>query len=252
ADPQSALIACIQQHGLMVKRTAWRITGNEHLAEDVCQVVFLVLVRKMKQLTRVQALGGWLHRVAVLAARDAIKAEARRKRREERVAMLYQASGQTAKELPTGLDEAIDRLPEKYRQVIVAHYLEGRKHVQIADDLGIPEETVKKRGSLGLQRLRQVLAPSTTGLSVAALTSALSAEAGAAPLAASQVAAIQAAATGTAATVQVTAMADLAVKAMLWAKMKLYALVMASVAVVAVPTYLALKPTSEPGGLVGH
>src|SRR5262249_3588814 len=38
----TALSECIRRYAPMVKRTAWRITGDEHRAEDVCQAVFMV------------------------------------------------------------------------------------------------------------------------------------------------------------------------------------------------------------------
>jgi hypothetical protein len=85
---------------------------------------------------------------------------------------------------------------------------------------------------------------------VAGLASLLSGEAAAAaPMAAAQVGAIQAAVAG-GASVQVSALAAAATKALLWGKLKLYALIIASVALVAVPAYVLLKPSEA--GLVGH
>src|SRR5215475_12003073 len=60
----NALAECVRRYGPMVKRSAWRITGDEHLAEDVCQAVFFVLLRKAASLTNVKMLGAWLYRVA--------------------------------------------------------------------------------------------------------------------------------------------------------------------------------------------
>jgi RNA polymerase sigma factor (sigma-70 family) len=247
SDRDTALSECIRRYGSMVKRTAWRITGDEHRAEDACQAVFMVLVRKAGSLVNVNLLGAWLYRVAVATAANTVKSQVRRQRREQESVMVAQAQSKPTTTLLKSVDQAVNRLPDKYRQVIVAHYFEGRTYAEVAAGLGLPEETVKKRGGRGVDRLRQLLARSAAPtLSVAALTSLLSAEAtaaSAAALATGQVAVIHAAATGTGAAVQVTALADLAIKAMFWAKMKVYALIMASVAVVAVPAYVALKPS---------
>ena len=165
--------------------------------------------------------------------------------------MAAQAHSKPATTLLKGLDEAVNRLSDADRQVIVAHYFQGQSYAEVGCKLGVPEATAQKRGVRGLERLRQYLAKAgAPALSVAALTSLLSAEASAAPLATSQVAAIQAAATGSTANVQVTALADLALKTMFWAKMKIYAAIAATVAVVAVPATVLLRPADA--GLVGH
>src|SRR5262245_66571724 len=77
---EAALAECIGRYGPMVQRTAWRITGDEHLAEDVCQAVFLVLMRKSARLQEVNMLGAWLYRVAVLTARKIVEGKGRRQR----------------------------------------------------------------------------------------------------------------------------------------------------------------------------
>src|SRR5262245_10566611 len=71
-----ALVECIRRLGRRAKRTAWRITANDHRADDVCQAVFLVLVRKAASLAAHTTPGAWLHQVTVLTARDVVKSEA--------------------------------------------------------------------------------------------------------------------------------------------------------------------------------
>jgi RNA polymerase sigma factor (sigma-70 family) len=231
---EAALAECIRRYGPMVKRSAWRITGDEHSAEDVCQAVFMVLVRKAASLTTVNLLGAWLYRVTVAAARDAIKSQGRRQRREQESVMVAQAQSKPATTLLKRLDDAVNRLPDKYRQVIVAHYFEGRTYAEVAAGLGVAEETVKKRGGRGVDRLRELLARM----------------AGSAPLAAASIAAIQASAISMAPS-QAAVLAKGAMNAMFWAKAKVYASIVAAAATVtAVPAYILLKPTDA--GLVGH
>jgi RNA polymerase sigma factor (sigma-70 family) len=249
----TALAECIRRFGPMVRRTAWRITCDEHRADDVCQAVFLILLRKAAGLANHTSPSAWLHQVTVLTARDMVKSEARRQRREQEAVMVAQAQATPLTRLPTGIDQAIVRLPEIYRRVIVAYYLEGHSHAAVAAKLGVSEEIVRKRASRGLDRLRKYLARTAVGsLTVAALTGLLTGEAAAAQttcLTAAQVAAIQAAAAGSA-SVQVSGLATAATKALVWAKVKVYAAIVASVAVVAVPAVVMLKPADT--GLVGH
>src|SRR5262249_23728527 len=151
---------------------------------------FMVLVRKAAGLTKGNTLGPWLYRVAVMAARDVVKAQARRQRREQESAMVAQAQSKPTTTLLKGLDEAVNRLPESDRQVIVAHYFQGQSYAEVGAKLGLAAETVQKRGARSVERLRQYMARAgAPALSVAALTSLLSAEASAAPLATAQVAA---------------------------------------------------------------
>jgi RNA polymerase sigma factor (sigma-70 family) len=250
SNRDKALAELIRRYGAMVKRTAWRITGDEHAAEDVCQAVFMVLIRKAGGLTRGNMLGPWLYRVAALAARDVVKSQARRHRREQESAMVAQAQDKPTTTLLKGLDEAINQLSEADRQVIVAHYFQGQSYAEVGAKLGLSEQTVQKRGVRSVNRLRQYLARAgAPALSVAALTSLLSAEASAAPLATAQVAAIHAAINGSA-TAQAAALANLAIKAMFWAKMKLVGAAVAVAVAVAVPAAVMLKPSDN--GLVGH
>src|SRR5262245_8462080 len=107
---ETALAQCIGRYGPMVQRTAWRITGDEHLAEDVCQAVFLVLMRKADRLQQVEMLGAWLYRVAVLTARKIVEGKVRRQRREQEAVVVAQARPNPLMRLPTGIDRAISRL----------------------------------------------------------------------------------------------------------------------------------------------
>src|SRR5262249_33950106 len=49
----TALGECLARYGQMVQRTARRIANDQHLAEDVCQAVLLVLLRKAGRLGQV-------------------------------------------------------------------------------------------------------------------------------------------------------------------------------------------------------
>jgi RNA polymerase sigma factor (sigma-70 family) len=250
SNKTTALGECLARYGCMVQRTARRITNDDHLAEDVCQAVFLVLLRKAASLAKVESLAAWLHRVAILAARNTVKVEMRRKKREERAAMVHEHVREPAAKLPTGIDQAIDRLPEVYRRVIVAHYLEGRPYAEVASRLGVSEETARMRSTRALERLRRSLAPTTAGLTVVALSSALTAEAAAASAAPPMAAAPLLAPAGAGLTASVSTLADATVKALFWAKMKIYAVAVAAAATLAVPAYVLLKPSDQ--GLVGH
>lgn len=57
------------------------------------------------------------------------------------------------------LEDALDRLPDGYREVVVLHYLYGYRHTDIASLLGISVGTSKSQASRGIERLRSFMNP---------------------------------------------------------------------------------------------
>lgn len=55
------------------------------------------------------------------------------------------------------LDQALERLPQEFREVIVLRELEGLSYKEIADITGAPVGTVMSRLSRGRERLRRAL-----------------------------------------------------------------------------------------------
>jgi RNA polymerase sigma-70 factor, ECF subfamily len=55
------------------------------------------------------------------------------------------------------VEEALRRIGEAHRHVLVETYLRGRPYSDVATDLGVPEGTVKSRVYYGLRALRNAL-----------------------------------------------------------------------------------------------
>lgn len=55
------------------------------------------------------------------------------------------------------IEEAMRRIGEQHRRVLVETYYLGRPYAEVAKDLGVPEGTVKSRVYYGLRALRVVL-----------------------------------------------------------------------------------------------
>jgi RNA polymerase sigma-70 factor (ECF subfamily) len=55
------------------------------------------------------------------------------------------------------VEEAMRRIGEQHRQILVETYYRGRPYADVAGELGIPEGTVKSRVYYGLRALRVVL-----------------------------------------------------------------------------------------------
>lgn len=163
----------------LVYGTCRRILRNPSDAEDVAQECFETLAVKTRADGR--ALGAWLHTVATRRALDRIKTESRRREREQRVyAARLEPAPPDWDEIYTVVDEAIAALPEKERVPLVAHFLEGQTHAEIAARIGISRPTASYRIQQGLERIRKDLKRrniTTTGAALgAALGAGLAAE----------------------------------------------------------------------------
>jgi RNA polymerase sigma factor (sigma-70 family) len=233
----------IARHGPMVLRTCLRLTGNPSDAEDAAQAVFLVLSQKCAAIK--ENLAGWLYKVAQDGAHEVVRARRRRARREEKKAQQQKAQQKQAQmarstplpdiDLREELDAALVRLPVQERMAVVLRYLEDRDYAEAARMAGCTEATMRWRAMKGLDRLRSVLARRGAVFSVAALATFLAQEA-AASVPATQLLGWAAALTagtaaGTAVSTGATAAAQSVMQGMLWAKVKMYAMVAASLTV---------------------
>src|SRR5512147_1381624 len=83
-NSQEAFGELVRRHVNLVYSTALRqVGGDTYLAKDVAQTVFTDLARKAHSLSRRPTLSGWLYTSARFAAAKAVRAEQRRRGREE-------------------------------------------------------------------------------------------------------------------------------------------------------------------------
>jgi RNA polymerase sigma factor (sigma-70 family) len=244
AQDEQAFTALLQRHGPLVLGVCRRVLGDADDAEDAFQATFLVLARQAATGFRPRALAGWLHGVAYRTAQRARKQAAKR-RAKERQAARTAACEPSAEVLWADvrrvLDEEIGGLPEKYRAPFVLCYLQGKTNVEAAEELGCPHGTVLSRLATARERLRARLERRGITLSVAALVALLAEELIAATLprglaaAAVRVAlAVPAGTTPQPASSAVEALAEGAMQATGWMKVRAAALALLLVGVLAV------------------
>src|SRR5258706_15260758 len=87
------LTGLVQRYVDLVYSAARRQLCDSHAAQDVTQQVFIVLLRKGRQLRPETVVASWLLKVTALECRNVIKAEARRARRERKVAQMRSEVG---------------------------------------------------------------------------------------------------------------------------------------------------------------
>lgn len=151
---ERAFTALVQRHVDLVYSVAKRMVRSPQLAEEVAQSVFLDLAKNATHMKPNTILAAWLYRVTHRRAVDLVRRESRRERREQVAFEL--AQGETAadssKELL--LDDAMQRLAETDRAVIVLRFFQGKSLQEVGADLGISDDAAQKRVSRAVEQLR--------------------------------------------------------------------------------------------------
>lgn len=169
-DP-AAFRELVDRYAGLVYGISLRVTGDRHMAEDVCQDCFLELARKARMVR--ENVAGWLHAVATSRSLNVVRSRKRRTRREQAVAGDGVAATESpeSRELQSLIDRALSGLSDDLRLPIILHYLEGQSQQEVAERLGINQATVSRRLKRGVQQLRRRLGRFGVITTVAALTS---------------------------------------------------------------------------------
>jgi RNA polymerase sigma factor (sigma-70 family) len=154
----AAFEALMARHGSMVLTVCRQVLGDSHAAEDAFQATFLVMIRRSGSLRVRQpgSLGPWLHGVAYRIALKTRQGASRRRARECRLAVAAISRPSAVVEdgeLRALLHDEVNQLPAKYRAPVVLCYFEGRTHDEAGAALRWPVGTVRGR----LARARDLL-----------------------------------------------------------------------------------------------
>jgi RNA polymerase sigma-70 factor (ECF subfamily) len=169
AGDSEAFRLLVERHSRALFRLAYRMTGNQHDAEDVVQEAFLKAYRNLDRFDERAQVGSWLYRIASNCAFDVLRA---RQRREQR---LESADADTGPELPASepgpdrlalggdvrrrVDAALGRMSPRERAAFVLRHFEGRSIKEIGHALDLDANAVKQSVCRAVRKARQVLAP---------------------------------------------------------------------------------------------
>lgn len=155
---RSAFDEFVHARGPALARTAYLLTGDHHLAEDLLQTALMQAARHWERIhTSPEAF------VRRTLYHQNISWWRRRRFRETSLDGYDDASTATDRDLRLTLDEALRRLTVKQRTVLVLRFYEDLTEVQTAAALGISPGTVKSTSRHALARLR-TLAPELADL----------------------------------------------------------------------------------------
>jgi RNA polymerase sigma-70 factor (ECF subfamily) len=153
-----SLVRAHQQRAYAVARA---IVASHEDAEDAVQDGFLHAYRALDRFLPGQPFGAWLHRIVANAALDLTR---RRRVRDadplpENLATAFGDPAEHA-DLRARLRDGLAQLSARQRAVIVMHDVQGFRHGEIGEVLGIPEGTARSdlfHARLSLRRALRVL-----------------------------------------------------------------------------------------------
>jgi RNA polymerase sigma-70 factor (ECF subfamily) len=135
---------------------AYRMAGDENLAEEFTQQTFVRAFDKLETFRGESKLSTWLHRIATSVVLNGLRGVRRFRSREtdlEAGNRVAHRAEEVEPDLKRRLYEAIDALPDNHRAVFVMHEIEGYKHQEIAEIMEIRVGTSKSH----LHRARATL-----------------------------------------------------------------------------------------------
>jgi RNA polymerase sigma-70 factor (ECF subfamily) len=165
---ESAFAALVERYQERVFRLLSRYSRDPVECEDLAQEVFLKVFRKLHTFQQDSAFFTWLYRITVNTATDHLSRHSRRRLQlveDDAVLDLGQPRSEAADvaqplldaELAAVTRDVLQRLPEKYRTILVLREYEDLSYTQIAEVLAINLGTVESRLFRARQRFKEAL-----------------------------------------------------------------------------------------------
>jgi RNA polymerase sigma-70 factor (ECF subfamily) len=168
---QKAYARLVETHRVAVFHIVNRIVRNDEAARDLVQETFMKAFTSLGSYRSEFRFSTWLYKIAANSSIDYL-----RKKRIHALSLdapMETSDGQMEIEVPDethnpemqlvrkqqrfSIDEAINSLPPKYREVIELRHKDDKPYEEIADLLGIPVGTVKARIFRARELLKQKL-----------------------------------------------------------------------------------------------
>jgi RNA polymerase sigma-70 factor (ECF subfamily) len=154
----------VRQHADRVYRLAYRLSGNQHDAEDLTQETFIRVFRSV-QSYQPGTFEGWLHRITTNLFLDMVRRRTRVRMEAlpddyDRVPADDPSPEQIFHDARLGADlqAALDSLAPEFRAAVVLCDIEGLSYEEIGATLGVKLGTVRSRIHRGRQGIRDYLA----------------------------------------------------------------------------------------------
>lgn len=154
----------VQRYQHIVYSICYRYAQNPVDAQDLAQEVFLTTFRRLDSFREQAKFSTWLYRLGVNRCIDFTRKRQRERKwqgGEVQDYMADSAPGPEDEALRSDdarmLNQAIERLPDKYKSVLILYYTQELSYADISQALDIPVKTVETRLYRARKRLRDLL-----------------------------------------------------------------------------------------------
>jgi RNA polymerase sigma-70 factor (ECF subfamily) len=170
AGDSRAFRLLVDRHQGRIVALLGRLCGCPEQALDLAQETFLAAYRHLETFRQESRFSTWLHAIAVNQARaaarrrkpavslDEVSQDGRRRVAEPVAELPAVSAGLERAELARRITAALERLDERYREVVVLADMHDASYEEIAETLEIPVGTVRSRLHRGRTELRTLLA----------------------------------------------------------------------------------------------
>lgn len=161
-DKDTQLEYLIRRFGKQVHKLAYYYLRDKHLAEDICQEVFIKIYHNMGKFRNESSYFTWIYRITVNLCKDYLKSATFKRFVTEGFVDNWYRSAMKTNELFEEVDggevfNMVMSLPKKYRVPISLHYFDGFSVSEISKIMKISESNVKVRLHRGRKMLKDLL-----------------------------------------------------------------------------------------------
>lgn len=158
---RDALVRLLREIETHVYRTAYYILGNEQDAMDASQEALLRIYTKIGSYEQKAKFSTWVQRIVTNVCIDKFR-RAKPTVSIEEHNMVFTTQHDVEDEVMStyvakDIRDAIDKLPDHHRAVVVLRYLQDFSYNEIADSLNLPLNTVKSYLFRARQQLQSLL-----------------------------------------------------------------------------------------------
>lgn len=163
-DPEAGVILLFRGYYLKLCSHAARFVSSREIAEDIVSDIFLEFQLKNLHTVITTSYRAYLYTAVRNRAFDYLRSELLRSNpldeqsREIPASVAFDPESITQfEELYHDVENAVQSLPLKRRQVYLKHRFEGKKYIEIAEELGIPIRSVETLSYQATQEVRRIL-----------------------------------------------------------------------------------------------
>lgn len=166
---RNALISLIQPYSRLIYHVAYKIVLHEDDAHDVCQMVYLKLVDKIKQFKVQGHFRAWISTMTANAALDFLRWKRNWNEHVDSIDVEELAASQETDRNPrehyeqnfciNQIDQCIGLLSPQQRAIMMLHLWEDLKPKEISEALNMPAGQVRLQLYRALKKLQMALAP---------------------------------------------------------------------------------------------